>query len=133
MPWDIHKTSVAIDSDTQLNLKTFRVQAERNPVLQFNGAALVDTEGVEILTQFSIDGENWLTLEVITLAAGAAVGAISDLQDLSADDTVTRAPYFRWTFRPVNQAVIEAGEFANGDLTVAWWIDDPEHNGVEEI
>ena len=133
MPWDLNKTSVRIDEGTPSERRSYRVQAARNPIIQFSGTGLIDTEGLEISTEYSINGEDWYSLETIALSAGAVIGAVSDLQDLSEDDTLTRAPYFRWTLRPVGGAVLDEGEFAQGTLSVAWWIDDITNDGAGVI
>tara|TARA_R110000868_G_scaffold20267_2_gene86021 strand:+ start:1615 stop:2016 length:402 start_codon:yes stop_codon:yes gene_type:complete len=130
MPWDIHRTTIDLDITTNVVIKTFRVQAAKNPMIQFTGTGLIDTEGLEIVTEYSIDGSQWETLEVITIAATAVSGAVQTLVDLFEDNTVTRTPYFRWKIRTVNQAPLDGNEFVNGTLTTAWWIDDISNNGV---
>ena len=133
MPWDIHKTTIDVGVSNPSQTQAFRVQAAQNPIIQFTGSAIIASVGLEIITEYSVDGSQWENLETITLAAGLAIGAIQDLIDLSADDTVTRSPYFRWTIQSVNNAPFGGSDLATGTMTTSWWIDDISNDGVGEL
>lgn len=133
MPWDRHNfDSITIDSSNLTDVKTFAANTEKNPIIQCSGLFLgIDTtETPQILVEYSVDGTNYETLELINLAtigSDNSNGTFNKVVDLSTDSTSGRAPFLKLTLRTA--ATVESGEsVVTTNYSLAFWVDGDDPN-----
>lgn len=137
MPWDIHKFSnIIVDNSNTVEIKTFRVQAEKNPIIHYKGITLGTDAGEnpELEVFRSVDGKNYTRLELITLAtADGNPQNFEDVKDLADDSDGGGSPFLRFKFQ--HQSTIEAAESSTTtDFSLAFWVDGDDPNaGVNLI
>lgn len=133
MPWDRHNFDpITINSSKLTDVKTFRANTEKNPIIQCSGVFLgIDTtETPQILVQYSVDGVNYDTLELINLAtisSDDSNGNFNKVVDLSTDATSGRAPFLKFTLRTA--ATLESPEqVVTTNYSLAFWVDGDDPN-----
>ena len=137
MPWDIHKFSnITVDKTNLTETRTFKVQAEKNPIIHYKGATLGTAvgENPQLEVFRSVDGVNYTTLELITLAtANGGLVAFNDIKDLADDSDGGGSPFLKFRFQ--HQAALESSESSTTtNFSVAFWVDGDDPNaGVNLI
>ena len=137
MPWDIHKFSnITVDDTNLTETKTFRVQAEKNPIIHYKGRTegtdLGENPQLEVLR--SVDGVNYTTLEVITLGiADGGLVPFDAIRDLADDSDGGGSPFLKFRFQ--HQSALESSETTTTtNFSVAFWVDGDDPNaGVNLI